>query len=135
LEKVKSLFLQQALASCDHMLAREVLAGLVRALIPESSAGGKMIATNVAGMLQQSTSASTPFVSCMLRLCLDSRVAKLRPSLVGDIAKQSVSFHMGIMLLEKQILMLTQNGTKHYFVRKLVLKYMGICFTVILYML
>jgi DNA-dependent protein kinase catalytic subunit len=54
--------------------------------------------------LLKSTVFTTPFVGCLLAVCIDHPDIIIPSTLIGDASLKSFNFHTGIILLEKQIL-------------------------------
>jgi hypothetical protein len=69
----------------------------------------KQISKFLAKQLKKSTSRDPAFINALLHVSFeDPKIGLLEPELISDVSLASGNYHMGIMLLEKMILILNE---------------------------
>jgi DNA-dependent protein kinase catalytic subunit len=104
-----------ALAWRDDNLARLLLSKIVQAIAADHKNDMRSL---VQDLLTTTSGTSTPFIYWLLRVSFDDPDTILPPSLIGPACLRSTNYHMGIMVLEKQILQIQNPTTRSGLAKK-----------------
>ncbi|KAG0005263.1 hypothetical protein BGZ65_011584, partial [Modicella reniformis] len=104
----------QSLAELDVEICRMLFSKLVTSLMTqveshteteeEATSYKEGLVGDMKHILQKSTILFTPFIGSILRICHDYGEADISPELVSKVAIRSSNQHLGIILVEKQLM-------------------------------